>query len=93
MVIMPNKTSLEITCDPTTNGKWTSTETDLSSLLECTDPEPIVPHYDDFENHQRNHQRNYLNSIPNQNGGSMIDGKLPGDLIIIFRLLRIHSIL
>ena len=89
MVIMPNKTSLEMTCDPTTNGKWTSTESDLSSLLECTDPEPIVPHYDDFENHQRN----YLNSIPNQNGGSMIDSKLPGDLIIIFRLLRIHSIL
>ena len=53
MIIMPNKTALEMTCDPTTNGKWISNESDLSSLLECTDPEPIVPHYDDFENHQR----------------------------------------
>ena len=79
---MPNKTSLEMTCDPTTNGKWISTESDLSSLLECTDPEPIVPHYDDFENHQR---RNYLNS--NQNGGSMIGGKKAGRITIIFRLL------
>ena len=85
MIIMPNKTSLEITCDPTTNGKWTSAESDLSILLECTDPEPIVPHYDDFENHQR---RNYLNSIANQNGGSKpFKGKFNCQIIIIFRLL------
>lgn len=90
MIIMPNKTSLEMTCDPTTNGKWISTESDLSSLLECTDPEPIVPHYDDFENHQR---RNYLNSIANQNGGSRINGKLTGEIVIMLRLLRVHSIL